>query len=106
MKKYLALTLCLVLTAAALVGCGCTGKKMDDSISSPTVLPTNEEVWESTQSTTRATTEAATAPTTMATQPSEPSGTADHGNGPLEDPTSTTEAAVDGRSRTAMPNMK
>lgn len=106
MKQYVSLALCLVLTAALFTGCGCTGKKMDDSMSSPTVLPTNEEVWESTQSTTRATTEPASLPTTAATDPSMPSSTIDNGNGPLEDTTATTEAATEGRARSAMPHLK
>lgn len=100
MKKYAILALCLVLTAAMMVGCGCTNRKMDET-SAPTVLPTNEEVWDTTAPTTRATTEPSTAATTeAATLPSE---TADRGNGPLEDTTAATDAAVDGRSRSAMP---
>ena len=103
MKKYVSLALCLVLTAGVLMGCGCTNRNMPNT-SEPTVLPTNEEVWESTQSTTRATTEATTMPTTMDT---EPTGTIDNGNGPLEeDTTGATDSTVEGRSRTAMPNMK
>jgi len=59
MKTFVSLALTLVLTAACLVGCGCTNQKMD-STSAPTVLPTNEEVWDSTEATTRNTTEATT----------------------------------------------
>ena len=100
MKKYAILALCLVLTAAMMVGCGCTNRKLDET-SAPTVLPTNEEVWDTTAPTTRATTEPSTAATTEdATLPSE---TADRGNGPLEDTTSATDATVDSRSRSAMP---
>ena len=56
MKTFVALALTLVLTAATLVGCGCTNQNMDNT-SAPTVLPTNEEIWNSTESTTRSTTE-------------------------------------------------
>ena len=59
MKTFVALALTLVLTAACLVGCGCTNQKMDNT-SAPTVLPTNEEIWNSTEATTRTTTEATT----------------------------------------------
>lgn len=60
MKPFATLALALVLTASLLVGCGCTNQNMDDT-SAPTVLPTNEEIWESTEATTRYTTEATTA---------------------------------------------
>ena len=59
MKTFVALALTLVLTAACLVGCGCTNQKMDNT-SAPTVLPTNEEIWNSTETTTRTTTETTT----------------------------------------------
>jgi len=59
MKTFVALALTLVLTAATLVGCGCTNQNMDNT-SAPTVLPTNEEIWNSTEATTRNTTEATT----------------------------------------------
>ena len=59
MKSILSLALTLVLTAATLVGCGCTNQNMDNT-SAPTVLPTNEEIWNSTEGTTRTTTEATT----------------------------------------------
>ena len=61
MKTLLMLTLTLVLTASLLMGCGCTNQKMD-STTAPTVLPTNEEIWNSTEATTRNTTEATTNP--------------------------------------------
>ena len=59
MKTLVSLALSLVLIAACLVGCGCTNQKMDNT-SAPTVLPTNEEIWNSTEATTRSTTEATT----------------------------------------------
>ena len=55
MKTFVTLALTLVLTAATLIGCGCTNQKMDDP-SAPTVLPTNEEIWNSTEATTGTTT--------------------------------------------------
>lgn len=114
MKKYAYLTLALVLTAALLVGCGCTNRNVEDT-SAPTVLPTNEEIWDNTEATTRATTEATT-PTTMDIIPGEPDTTMDRGNGPLEDDTTnattgSTEStdgtgAAEGRARSAMPGMR
>ena len=62
MKTLMTLALTLILTASLLMGCGCTNQKMD-STSAPTVLPTNEEVWDTTESTTKATTQSTTNPT-------------------------------------------
>lgn len=100
MKKYGILSLALVLTAALLAGCGCTNQNMAPT-TTPTVLPTNEENWASTH----ATTEATSAPT-QASTPSEngaagtTDATIDHGNGPLEDNTTTaTGNTVEGRTR-------
>lgn len=59
MKTFVTLALMLVLTAAMLVGCGCTNQNKDNT-SAPTVLPTNEEIWNSTETTTGYTTEATT----------------------------------------------
>lgn len=86
MKRYMFLALTLVLTASVLMGCGCTNREVENT-SMPTVLPTNEELWESTESTTRTTTES-----TMTTMPSE---THDRGNGPLEDATGTTTTGTE-----------
>lgn len=102
MKKYAYLALTLVLTAALLVGCGCTNRKMDNT-SAPTVLPTNEEVWETTRETTHATTEA-TIPATTDHISGNTHETIDHGNGPLEDNTTTTEATMEGRARNNVTN--
>lgn len=55
MKTFVSLALTLVLTASLLVGCGCTNQNMDTT-SAPTVLPTNEEIWNSTEATTGTTT--------------------------------------------------
>lgn len=103
MKKYAYLVLCLVLTTAVLVGCGCTRNK--ETLPEPTVLPTNEEVWESTHPTTQATTEA-TAPSTDMTEESVPGTTADHGNGPLEDTSAATDGSIDSRTAREIPGMK
>lgn len=95
MKKCTCLALALVLTAGLLVGCGCTGKKMEPTVA-PTVLPTNEEIWNSTQATTRATTEP-----TRTTEDMVPGTTIDRGNGPLEDDmTGTTNPGETADSRT------
>ena len=64
MKTFVTLALTLVLTAATLVGCGCTNRNSNNT-SAPTVLPTNEELWNTTESTTRATTEAPPLPPLM-----------------------------------------
>ena len=101
MKMYTCLICVLVLTAALLVGCGCTNQKMDET-AAPTVLPTNEEVWDATGPSTRPTTQ----PTTQSTEPSQ---TIDRGNGPLEDSitgtTDTTEGSQESRSRRGMTGM-
>ena len=105
MKKFAYLTLTLVLTAALLVGCGCTRRRVENT-TAPTVLPTNEEVWDATGATTHATTEA-TAPATADILPGDTNETINHGNGPLEDTTTatgTTENTVEGRARNAMPS--
>ena len=68
MKTLLTIMLTLVLTASCLVGCGYTNQKMD-STTAPTVLPTNEEIWNTTE-TSRATTEATTN-TTIVTETTE-----------------------------------
>jgi hypothetical protein len=69
MKTLLSMMLVLVLTASLFVGCGCTNQNMD-STSAPTVLPTNEEVWDTTESATRATVEPTTN-TTIVTETTE-----------------------------------
>lgn len=98
MKKFGILTLSLILGVALLTGCGCTRTDMG-STSAPTVLPTNEEKWETTRPTT-----APTVPTTHTTVPSTAEtteATIDHGNGPMEDPT-TTPSTAENRARQNM----
>ena len=69
MKTFLTLALTLVLTASLFVGCGCTNQKMDGN--NPTVLPTNEEIWDTTE-TTKYTTESTTSTTgTIVTETTE-----------------------------------
>ena len=104
MKKYAILAFCLVLTVSMMVGCGCTNSKGKD-MTTPTVLPTNEEVWDTTEPATRATTQPTTAPTvTPSDAATVPTETADRGNGPLEDTTTaTSEAPMEGRSRSMVP---
>lgn len=98
MKKYTLLALALVLTASLLVGCGCTNRNPGNT-SAPTVLPTNDEIW----NTTVATTAPATLPTmTQSTEQTTP--TIDRGNGPLEDSTITTESTGEARSRQILPS--
>lgn len=108
MKKYAYLALCLVLTAAMLVGCGCTNRNKGN-MPEPTVLPTNEEVWESTAPTTRATTVPTTEAEILPTETAVPGTTADHGNGPAEDTTGAageTQAGANSRTSRAFPGMK
>lgn len=105
MKKYAYLALCLVLTAALLVGCGCTNSNKGN-MPEPTVLPTNEEVWESTAPTTRATTAPTTEPEMLPTESVVPGTTADNGNGPLEDTsaaTGETDGGITSRSSRSFP---
>lgn len=108
MKRYASFALVFVLTAMLLVGCGCTNRGMNNT-EAPTVLPTNEEVWDNTEATTQATTEN-TVPSTMDLIPGETNETIDRGNGPLEDDTTnatgTTENTVEGRARGAMPSTR
>lgn len=97
MKKISILTLSLILGVTLLTGCGCT-RTDSTSTSAPTVLPTNEEKWETTHETT-----SPTVPSTNATTPSTVETTRetiDHGNGPLEDPTTT--ATAENRTRQNM----
>ena len=66
MKTFVSLAMTLVLTASLLIGCGCTNRNMEDT-SAPTVLPTNEEIWDTTEATTRNTTETTTMTETTST---------------------------------------
>lgn len=110
MKTIFALVLTLVLTASMLVGCGCTNRNIDNT-SAPTVLPTNEEMWNTTDATTRnttvpTTTQATTDPTMNTTRE-----TIDNGNGGIDDTLSTTDSAptdstVEDRARRMIPGTR
>ena len=113
MKTFLTLALALVLTAAALVGCGCTNR--NSNMTTPTVLPTNEEMWNTTEAPTRHTTEATTGAHT--TEPTGTRETIDNGNGGIDDtlnpttatdPTASgaTEGALEGRARRIIPGTR
>lgn len=103
MKTPAAIVLTFVLTASLLVGCGCTNRKIENT-SAPTVLPTNEEIWNTTEETTRFTTQATTEPVQNTTRP-----TIDNGNGGIDDSLNTmdtapTETSPEGRIRRMMPD--
>ena len=70
MKKLMTLAFTLVLTASLFVGCGCTNQKMDNT-TTPTVLPTNEEVWDTTETTRAATETTANTTETIVTETTE-----------------------------------
>ncbi|MBO7251186.1 MAG: hypothetical protein J6V25_01035 [Oscillospiraceae bacterium] len=92
MKTISLLLALFVLTAAMLTGCGCTGPNMEQT-TPPTVLPTNEEVTQTTGNTTAPTTDPATAPSDTAVIPSE---SADRGNGGLDGTTATDPSQTEG----------
>ena len=95
MKSTFALVLTLVLTASTLAGCGCTKKNIDNT-SAPTVLPTNEEIWNATENTSHVTTEHTTAPTTTENNNPNSDVTTEHGTGT----TSTTDGTADTATET------
>ena len=66
MKTLLSIIMTVVLTAALLTGCGCTNRNIEKT-PEPTVLPTNEEIWNTTEAT-RVPTTSPTAPTDYTTQ--------------------------------------
>ena len=96
MKTLATIALTLVLTASLLVGCGCTNR--NDNTPAPTVLPTNEELWDTTEATTRATTESTTAP--MTTDGTETTTNGNGGNG-IMDNTTETGGIMEGSNGTA-----
>lgn len=109
MKTLATIALTLVLTASLLVGCGCTNRNNNDT--APTVLPTNEELWESTEATTRATTESTTAPMTTDSTISTTDNTdaTNETGGIMEGTTGTTDGTEGALSRSArrmMPGSK
>ena len=102
MKTFLTLALTLVLTASLLVGCGCTNRNID-KMTQPTVLPTNEEIWNTTE-TTRPTTAMTTEPTVETThETKEPNTTVETGD---TISTSPAESSIGSRTRRMMPDRK
>ena len=97
MKTLATIALTLVLTASLLVGCGCTNR--NDNTPAPTVLPTNEELWDTTEATTRATTESTTAPMTTDSTAGTADATDTTGTGGMMD--STTDVTEGPMSRSA-----
>ena len=92
MKTLASMFISFVLTAAMLTGCGCTNRNA--GVTTPTtMLPTTEM-----------TTVPTTAPTQGTTTPATTEETRNHGNGPLEEESSTpsdggTETTEQSRSR-------
>lgn len=100
MKTLMAIVLTVVLTASLLTGCGCTNRNMDNK-TEPTVLPTNEEIWNTT---------AATIPSTTATEPTlnTTHETLDNTTGSTDgtdNTTATTEDTMSNRARRMLPDM-
>lgn len=105
MKTVLAIVLTLVLTAAMFTGCGCTNRNMETT-PEPTVLPTNEEIWNSTETTVNPTVSTATDPTrntTSDTMTTVPGTTGETGSTADTTPTDDTLAS---RARRMMPDMR
>lgn len=97
MKTVLAIVLTLVLTAAMFTGCGCTNRNMETT-PEPTVLPTNEEIWNSTETTVNPTRN-----TTSETMTTVPGTTGETGSTADTTPTDDTLAS---RARRMMPDMR
>lgn len=96
MKKYTAILLVLVLTAALLAGCGCRNNKPAATV--PTTMPTTA----ATTAPTHAATEATTAPTHTTENPNgqtdgTENATIESGNGPAA--AENTEIAADNARR-------
>ena len=110
MKTLVTLAVTLVLTASLFVGCGCTNRN-NDNTSAPTVLPTNEELWNTTEATTRATTESTTVPmTTDSTTETGSIGNTDGTNTTdstiNSDATNATEGPLERSARRMMPGSR
>ena len=105
MKSLFVIVLTLVLTAAMFTGCGCTNRNIETT-AEPTVLPTNEEIWNTTESTKNPTVGTATDPTRNTTQETMDPIPGTTGNtGSTTDPTTTDEQPAS-RSRRMMPDMR
>ena len=105
MKALFTIALTIVLTAALLTGCGCTNRNIEKT-PEPTVLPTNEEIWNSTEATVKTTVSTATDPTrntTNETLDTIPGTTGDTRSTLDTNPTDDTMAS---RARRMMPDMR
>ena len=105
MKALFTIALTIVLTAALLTGCGCTNRNIEKT-PEPTVLPTNEEIWNSTETTVNPTVSTATDPTrntTNETLDTIPGTTGDTRSTLDTNPTDDTMAS---RARRMMPDMQ
>jgi uncharacterized protein YcfL len=102
MKSILTLALTLVLTASLLVGCGCTNRNID-KMTQPTVLPTNEEIWNTTE-TTRPTTAMTTEPTVETTHETRNPSATDATGDTIA--TSPAQSSIENRARRMMPDNK
>ena len=101
MKTLLSIVMTVVLTAALLTGCGCTNRNMETT-PEPTVLPTNEEIWNTTEAT-RSPTVTTTEPTvntTLETRDNVTNSTETTGT------TTPTEDPLDSRARRMIPDMR
>ena len=102
MKTLMAIVLTVVLTASLLTGCGCTNRNMDNK-TEPTVLPTNEEIWNTTTATTIPST-AATEPTLNTTHETLDNTTVSTDG--TDNTTATTEDTMSNRARRMLPDMR
>ena len=105
MKALFTIAFTIVLTAALLTGCGCTNRNIEKT-PEPTVLPTNEEIWNSTETTVNPTVSTATDPTrntTNETLDTIPGTTGDTRSTLDTNPTDDTMAS---RARRMMPDMR
>lgn len=104
MKTLLAIVMTVVLTAALLTGCGCTNRNMETT-PEPTVLPTNEEIWNTTE-TTRAPTYSTTEPTVNTTLETRDSVTSSTESTETTGTTTPTEDTIGNRARRMIPDMR
>ena len=105
MKTILAIVLTLVLTTALCTGCGCTNRNIEKT-PEPTVLPTNEEIWTSPETTANPTISTATDPTrntTTETMDTIPGTTGDTRSTVDTNPT---DDNLVNRARRMMPDMR
>ena len=104
MKTLLAIVMTVVLTAALLTGCGCTNRNMETT-PEPTVLPTNEEIWNTTEAT-RTPTYSTTEPTVNTTLETRDSVTSSTESTETPGSTTPTEDTIGNRARRMIPDMR